>query len=366
MSHFEVLDHPLEIAESQRAINAIFTRLEQIDAACGLAFPLYCTQDSGAWKVSASGSWLGGFWAGLWWLRAHCRRRQEDLQQARRIAERLRDKLDSDTHHRSLIFWYGAGLGARLLADPQAEELADQAVQRLVRAFDPVLGCIPLGREMGGGEHGDSCLSIDPLAATLQLFALNAEPRLLGLGRQQLQTSFRACAGAHGTWSSHARFDQGQWQAGDDPGNWSRGQAWAMLGLGTGACLYGAPFSSDAERASQYWLRSRGVCVPLNRLDQPQGLSDPCAAAMMALALLGQAAGVVEVEGAVEAEVLWQQAGQLLAAIVRSADFEDGRFIGHCYRTTATLEQKVESACGSFFLLAALLAWTGEIDPRWI
>lgn len=360
MSVFEIPHRPLETAEVRRAINAIFTRLEQIDAACGQGFPLYCTGNNALWKVSAGGSWLGGFWAGLWWLKAHCSGRRADLQQALHIAERLRDKLDSDTHHRSLIFWYGAGLGARLLADPQAEELTEQAVQRLVRAFDPVLGCIPLGREMGGGEQGDSCLSIDPLAATLQLFALNAEPRLLGLGRQQLQTSFRACAGADGTWSSHARFDQGQWQAGDVPGNWSRGQAWAMLGLGTGARSYGAPFSSDAERASQYWLRSRGVSVPVNRLDQPKGLSDPCAAAMAALALQGQAME------AVEADLLRQQAGQLLAAIVRSADFEDGHFIGHCYRTSAAMEQKVESACGSFFLLAALLAWTGEIDPRWI
>ncbi|UVM52864.1 MULTISPECIES: glucuronyl hydrolase [unclassified Pseudomonas] len=360
MNAFEVPDQPLETAEVRRAIQAIFTRLEQIDAACGQGFPLYRTGDSEAWKVSASGSWLGGFWAGLWWLRAHCTGRRADLQQALCIAERLRDKLDSDTHHRSLIFWYGAGLGARLLANPQAEELAEQAVQRLARAFDPVLGCIPLGREMGGGEHGDSRLSIDPLAATLQLFTLNAEPRLLGLGRQQLQTSFRACAGADGTWSSHARFDLGQWQVGDAPGNWSRGQAWAMLGLGTGARLYGAPFSSDAERASQYWLHSRGLSVPANRLDQPQGPSDPCAAAMAALALQGQAVG------AVESALPRQQAGQLLAAIVRSADFEDGRFIGHCYRTTATVEQKVESVCGSFFLLAALLAWTGEIDPRWI
>lgn len=360
MSAFELLDRPLETAEARRAINAIFTRLEQIDAACGQGFPLFCTGGGEAWKVSASGSWLGGFWAGLWWLRAHCSGRRSDLQQAQRIAERLRGQLDCDTHHRSLIFWYGAGLGARLLADPLAEELTEQAVQRLAWAFDPVLGCIPLGREMGGGEYGDSRLSIDPLAATLQLFALNAEPRLLGLGRQQLQTSFRACAGTGGRWSSHAHVDQGQWQAGDVPGNWSRGQAWAVLGLGTGARLYGEPFSSDAEKARRYWLGSRGLSVPANRLDQPQGLDDPCAAAMAALALQGQAVD------AVEAQILRQQAGQLLAAILRSADFEAGRFIGHCYRTTASAEQKVESACGSFFLLAALLAWTGEIDPRWI
>ena len=107
-------------------------------------------------------------------------------------------------------------------------------------------------------------------------------------------------------------------------------------------------------------MRRRGVSVPVNRLDHPKGLSDPCAKAMAALALQGQAME------AVEADLLRQQAGQLLAAIVRSADFEDGHFIGHCYRTSATMEQKVESACGSFFLLAALLAWTGEIDPRWI
>lgn len=357
MSAFDVLDRPLNSAETQRAIEAIVSRLEQIEAVCGEGFPLY---NDGAWKVSAGGSWLGGFWAGLWWLRAVHYGRQADRQHALRIAERLRDKLDSDTHHRALIFWYGAGLGAQLLADPEAAELAQQAAQRLAHGFDPVLGCIPLGREMGGGATGDRSLSIDPLAATLNLFALGNDAGLLSLGRQQVQTSFRACAGAQGAWSSHALHDQGQWHAGDSAGNWSRGQAWALLGLGVGARLYGVPFREDAQRASQYWLRSRSVHAPLNRLDQPDGPHDPCASAMASLALQAQA--LEHTDG----QVLQQEAGRLLAAIVRSSDFVEGRFSGHCYRTSATVEQKVESACGSFFLLAALMAWAGELDARLI
>lgn len=355
MSAFEVLDRPLNSVETQRAIEAILARLEQIEAVCGEDFPLY---NDGAWKVSAGGSWLGGFWAGLWWLRAVHYGRQADRQQALRIAKRLRDKLDSDTHHRALIFWYGAGLGAQLLADPEAAALAGEAAQRLAHAFDPVLGCIPLGREMGGGAQGDRSLSIDPLAATLNLFALGNAPDLLSLGRQHLQASFRACAGGPGAWSSHALNEQGQWLVGDLAGDWSRGQAWAMLGLGVGARLYGVPFHDDAQRASQYWLHSRSVQAPLNRLDQPDGPHDPCAAAMASLALQAQA--LEQADG----QVLQQEAGRVLAAIVRSGDFVDGRFNGHCYRTSATTEQKVESACGSFFLLAALMAWAAEIDPR--
>ncbi|WLH89268.1 glucuronyl hydrolase [Pseudomonas sp. FP453] len=355
MSAFEVLDRPLNSAETQRAIEALLSRLEQIEAVCGEGFPLY---NDGAWKVSAGGSWLGGFWAGVWWLRAVHYGRQADRQHALRIAERLRDKLDSDTHHRALIFWYGAGLGAQLLADSEAAALAGEAAQRLAHGFDPVLCCIPLGREMGGGALGDRCLSIDPLAATLNLFALGNTPDLLSLGRQHLQTSFRACAGADGAWSSHALHEQGQWHAGDPAGDWSRGQAWAMLGLGVGARLYGVPFREDAQRASQYWLRSRSVQAPLNRQAQPDGPNDPCAAAMASLALQAQA--LEQADG----HVLQQEAGRLLAAIVRSGDFVEGRFSGHCYRTSATTEQKVESACGSFFLLAALMAWAGELDAR--
>ena len=355
MSAFDVLDRPLNSAETQRAIEAILARVEQIHGLCGEGFPLY---NDGAWKVSAGGSWLGGFWAGWWWLRAVHYGRQADRQQALRIAERLRDKLDSDTHHRSLIFWYGAGLGAQLLADPEAAELAQQAAQRLAHAFDPVLGCIPLGREMGGGAQGDRSLSIDPLAATLNLFALGNAPDLLSLGRQHLHTSFRACAGSAGAWSSHALDEQGQWHVGDPAGDWSRGQAWAMLGLGVGARLYGVPFCEDAQRASQYWLRSRSVQAPLNRQAQPDGPNDPCAAAMASLALQAQA--LEQADG----QLLQQEAGRLLAAIVRSGDFVEGRFSGHCYRTSATTEQKVESACGSFFLLAALMAWAGELDAR--
>lgn len=355
MNAIEHWDRPLDSAETQRAIEAILARVERIDEVCGEGFPLY---HDGAWKVSAGGSWLGGFWAGLWWLRAVHYGRTVDRQAALRIAGRLRDKLDTDTHHRSLIFWYGAGLGAQLLADPQAAALAHEAAQRLARAFDPVLGCIPLGREMGGGARGDRLLSIDPLAATLNLFAQGNDPGLLSLGRQHLQTSFRGCAGAAGAWSSHALCEQGQWHAADRAGDWSRGQAWAMLGLGGGARLYGVPFREDAQQASQYWLRSRPVGAPLNRLAEPGGPSDPCAAAMASLALQAQA--LDQADG----HVLQQEAGRLLAAVVRSGDFVDGRFSGHCYRTSAATEQKVESACGSFFLLAALMAWAAEIDPR--
>ncbi|WP_053151344.1 hypothetical protein [Pseudomonas sp. Pf153] len=357
MSVFLVWQAPLRLDEAYRAIAAMIKRMDQIQASCGDGFPLYCAGPDSHWKVSAGGSWLGGFWSGLWWLRAYRSAHLEDRRQARQITERLRDKLATATHHRSLIFHYGAGLGRCLLDDALADELAQQAVQQLVRAFDPLLGCIALGRDMGGGERGDQCLSIDPLAATLQLFAHRADPRLLSLGRQQLQASFRACAGRDGAWSSQACHESGDWRADDRPGNWSRGQAWAMLGLGVGARLYGAPYTQDAVQACQYWQRSRGLEVPLNRLSEPQGPDDPCAAAMAALALQGLASRIPD------GDVLRQHAAAQLAAIIRSDDFQEGRFLGHCYRIGAAGEQKVESACGSFFLLAALLAWTGELDP---
>ena len=357
MTAAQTWQEPLRLDEAYRAIVAIFGRMDQIQASCAEGFPLYCTEAGSHWKVSAGGSWLGGFWAGLWWLRAHRSASLGDRQQARLITERLRDKLDSATHHRSLIFHYGAGLGSCLHDDHLANELAEQAVQQLARAFDPMLGCIALGREMGGGEEGDQRLSIDPLAATLQLFARRADPRLLSLGRQQLQVSFRACADGSGAWSSLACHENGQWRADDRPGNWSRGQAWAMLGLSVGARLYGAPYRQDAVQACQYWQHSRGLEAPLNRLSEPQGADDPCAAAMVSLALQGLARYLPD------GEVLRQQAGAQLAAIIRSGDFHEGCFVGHCYRISAAGEQKVESACGSFFLLAALLAWTGELDP---
>lgn len=357
MNVSQMWQEPLRLVEVQRAITAIIRRMDQIQASCADGFPLYCTGPDSHWKVSVGGSWLGGFWAGLWWLRAHRSALAGDRRQARQITERLRDKLDSATHHRSLIFHYGAELGSCLLDDALADELAEQAVQHLARAFDPLLGCIALGRDMGGGKQGDHCLSIDPLAATLQLFARRSDPRLLSLGRQQLLASFRACASGDGAWSSQARHESGHWRADDRPGDWSRGQAWAMLGLGVGARLYGAPYSLDAVRACQYWQRSRALDAPLNRLSQPQGPDDPCAAAMVSLALQGLAPLVPD------GEVLHLQAGAQLAAIIRSGDFQEGCFVGHCYRTSATGEQKVESACGSFFLLAALLVWTGELDP---
>lgn len=117
-----------------------------------------------------------------------------------------------------------------------------------------------------------------------------------------------------------------------------------MLGLGVGARLYGVPFHQDAQRASQYWLRSRSVHAPLNRLGQPT--MDRTIRARRPWRSLALQARALELA---DGQVLQQEAGRLLAAIVRSDNCRPGRFNGHCYRTSATTEHKVESACGSFF-----------------
>lgn len=59
---------------ADRAWAAVLERTGQTAAEVGPRFPLYADPETGIWKTTSRGSWTGGFWAGLLWLRARVRR----------------------------------------------------------------------------------------------------------------------------------------------------------------------------------------------------------------------------------------------------------------------------------------------------
>ncbi|MGA8136762.1 MAG: glucuronyl hydrolase [Pseudomonas gingeri] len=268
-------------------------------------------------------------------------------------------KLDEPTQNRSLIYWYGAALGDRWFADSEARRLAEQAASNLADSWCSELACLPLGSAMGGGSAGDGRISIDPLASTVQLLAGYGDQRGRDRLGRHLHTLTQVLADGRGAYAGHADLQLGL--IAGPAGNWSRGQAWAMLGLARAATQYPQPYLRLAEQSAYYWLNSRPEPLVLNRLDQPDAGLDPSATVMAAIALQ-----VLAKAGNDQAR--WQaQADRLLTAVLRGACFSldtesAGAFTGLCY-STGEGDVLVESPCSSFFLLAALLVMAGVLDP---
>ncbi|ALM52377.1 hypothetical protein [Halomonas huangheensis] len=349
---------PLSQAERTKAIDSLLMRLDAIARLNEDGVPLYSSGLSNRWVFSRRGSWMGGFWAGLWWLRARISGAAVDRDTAQRIRRRLVDQMDVKTINRSMVFWYGAAPGALWFDDRTSHQMLETAAEVVAESFSHRLGCIPLGSGMGGGDAGEQCISIDALAPTLRLLAHSSRESIRRLGGAHLGGTLAGCGTREGAY--HGQVTRPSYQNPTEAaGRWSRGQAWAMLALAQAAELHGEPFLSEARRACEYWLTSRTQLIPVSHLDKPQEGEDPSAAVLSAIAMLGLSNQPGQTDG-------WKaQAERILAAVVRSRYFISegdlaGLFVGMRYRT-GTREELVECCCSSFFLLILLLVAEGKI-----
>ncbi|WP_272669679.1 hypothetical protein [Providencia sp. PROV178] len=351
-------------------IDALFHRIEVIELeSCG-RFPLYRFADQ-TWKLSTGGSWMGGFWAGALHLKAFKTRSRVDRDHAIKMSKKLESKLNSDTLQRSFIFHYGAGLSNWLSGDPMAKQMCYLAGHAIAKSEQAELGFIPLGSAMGGGTSGSQIFNIDPLASTLSLLSVAGYHELAG---RQMSKAVSACYEQTGCWYSEASYQSGQFIHHGVPGDWARGQAWAMLALMRAVHLFGDGYWSFAWQTVERWCAEYSYHIPINRLSQPEGVRDPCASLIACIAMLGLARLMPD------AAWLESHALQQLATVVRSgyldegqfalfgsgALFKEGKFIGHCYQTSEKEESCVESPCGIFYLLAALMAADRQIEPLWL
>jgi unsaturated chondroitin disaccharide hydrolase len=330
------------------AIQSLFDRMDSIEKQCGDAFPLYSIGNSDQWLTSQGGSWMGGFWAGCWWLRARLTQSNADYAKALVLCEKLSDKIQLDSSYRSLIFWYGAALGDSWFQDHKACQIATEATKALVASYDTKLQCMPLGTALGGGETGKQTITVDGLASLIDLLTSQGDREQEAIAKQHTDTLLAACLTETGAFHSEAHYVDGYFQATDIAGDWSRGQAWAMLGLTSAAQRWGEPYLTLARSACHYWLDSRQP-LALNRLSEPTGLNDPSATVIAALAMLTFAEQVPDGD-------LWRNlANQQLHELMQSDCFANGLFSGCCYKIKAQEMALVESSWGIFLLLSALM-----------
>ncbi|MFJ2721218.1 sugar ABC transporter permease [Streptomyces sp. NPDC087437] len=310
------------------ALARVLARVAVTRTEVGDRFPLYADPGTGTWRTTARGSWTGGFWAGLLWLRARYTGDAADRAVARACTARLAGWAEADTAARGLIFWYGTAL-----ADDEPG-LRDRAARACLNDFVPELGLVPWGSAFGGPRltaRVDGVPGMVPLLATANPEAALSHLRRhveLWLGARPPRWSWRHDPGAG--WTACA----------DPPPGWSRGRAWLLLSLAEAAPLAGGDeFPDHAGRLLTEHL------VPPADFAHPGGPCDTSAAAITALALLGLGHR--------------DRAVAILKALVDSHLTADGRLLDGCYDLAAETAVRQELIWGDFFLAYALAVLTG-------
>ncbi|MGW2086528.1 sugar ABC transporter permease [Streptomyces sp. NPDC001880] len=347
---------------ADRALAAVMERVSTTERQVGGRFPLYADPRDGVWKTTGRGSWTGGFWAGLLWLRARYTGSHADRGAAAGRTSGLAPWVDADTVTRGLILWYATALAD---GDSRVAALRDRAARAVLAARHPELGLVPWGDALGGPRlqaRADGVPGTVPLLSTV---APGAAAEHL---HRHLDLCLRDGGEPHPAW----RFDEAgpAWQACEDPRpGWSRGRAWLLLAVAD-ALLRPEVAAHDRSRltaAARHLLSLDGVLsgrfVPPDDTAAPHGPLDTSAAAITAVALLKLARvpedwshacsyrGVVMLRTLAE-EHLTYSGGNRPA----------GMLLDGCYDAGRGLAERHELIWGDFFLALGLASLTGLAD----
>ncbi|WP_435225622.1 sugar ABC transporter permease [Streptomyces sp. Tue6028] len=329
-------DNAVGLPRSVRpALESVLDRVAVTRGQVAGRFPLFAEPGTGRWTTTGRGSWTGGFWAGLLWLRARHTGDTVDREAAVRCTDRLADWVDADTATRGLIFWYGTALADT----PQSAVLRDRAAHACRDAYDGELGLVPWGSAFGGPRllaRADGVPGMVPLLATVDAQA--AESHL----RRHLELCLDKDAMG---WSW--RYERpGGWAPCDDPPpGWSRGRAWLLLAVAEAVDRVGADDLQDSVRD----LAAAHAVPPADEA-HPEGPLDTSAAAITAVALLKLGHG--------------DRAVALLDELVHTHLSDDGRLLNGCYDLTSGTAIRHELIWGDFFLAYALATLTGLVGPH--
>ncbi|MEU2896034.1 sugar ABC transporter permease [Streptomyces sp. NPDC001273] len=298
-------------------------------------FPLFANPGDGRWTTTGRGSWTGGFWAGLLWLRARRTGQETDREAAMRFTGRLADWVDADTATRGLIFWYGTALADT----PEAAALRARAARACRDAYDAELGLVPWGSAFGGPRL---LARVDGVPGMVPLLA-SVDPRVAS---SHLHRHLELCAGEGPLcWSWRYERPVGWAPCDDPPRGWSRGRAWLLLAVADAAHRLE---TDDLAEAVGRLLQE--PAVPPADAAHPDGPLDTSAAAITAVALLKLGHR--------------DQAVALLGELVSTHVTADGRLLNGCYDRSSGTATQHELVWGDFFLAYALAALAGLVDPH--
>ncbi|WP_433728086.1 hypothetical protein ACQP0C_37980 [Nocardia sp. CA-129566] len=376
------------------ALNSVLDRAEKTRAVVGERLPLYAERNSGAWVTTSRGSWTGGFWAGLLWLRALHTGSADDRSAAAQVTARLADWVGADTATRGLIFWYGTALAANAGGDRTAAELGAEAARACLDDFDHELGVLPWGSAFGGPRllaRVDGVAGILPLLATASGTAAakaHLDTHLTPRRTEPVSTPARGwadgdCAArpqpllatASGTAAAKAHLDthlirwrtdpvftpawawtDGEWVACSQPRTgWSRGRAWLLLALADASWHIDTGYLDAAEEL----IDDTAPLIPPAELT-PDAPPDTSAAAIEVVALLKLAAAHHIPDRAVG---LRNRAIKMLEQLTTRHLNHSGMLLDGCYDLDRNLATAHELIWGDYFFALALAIHTGAVAP---
>ncbi|MEU3049745.1 sugar ABC transporter permease [Streptomyces sp. NPDC006984] len=347
---------------ADQALAGVMERVRTTQDQVGDRFPLYAGPEDGVWRTTGRGSWTGGFWAGLLWLRARRTGAPADRKAAADRTARLAPWAEADTAARGLILWYPTALAGD---DPAAAELRERAARAALRDRDRGLGIVPWGDAFGGPRlraRADGVPGMVPLLAA-------ADP---AAAAGHLHRHLDLCLAGGGEPRPAWCFDEARtrWLPCEDPRpGWSRGRAWLLLAVAD-ALLRPEVAAQEPGRltaAARHLLALDGVLagplVPPDGADAPRGPLDTSAAAITAVALLKLARLPED----------WSRACAYRGVAILSRLAEghltqggDGRPAGMlldgCYDAAEGLAERHELIWGDFFLALGLASLNGLVD----
>ncbi|WP_432074098.1 sugar ABC transporter permease [Streptomyces wuyuanensis] len=375
---------------AEEAVGLLLQRVGETAEQEGHRFPLYADPADGHWTTTGRGSWAGGFWAGLLWLRARHTGSGAARAAAAAATARLAPWADADTATRGLILWYGTALAT---GDEAAGALRERAATAALGGWDSWLGLVPWGAALGGPRlraRADGVPGLVPLLAS-------AGPDGQAAAAAHLHRHLDLCVPrAAGRRPTPAWRWEGQvgWVAEPDPEpGWTRGEAWLLLAVADGLLWavgphrraggsHGREDGPDGHRDQPRWRTDRltevaeqlldsrafltGPLVPLARAHHPDGPLDTSAAAITAVALLKLAL----VPGAAWTSACAARAQAVLhrlahAHLTRPGGFRPaGMLIDGCYDPHSGTAVRHELVWGDFFLALGLSALLGRVDLR--
>lgn len=338
---------------AERALAELLVRAGDTEAEVGGRWPLHADPGSGRWTTTARGSWTGGFWAGLLWLRAIMSGERADRVAATGRTALLAPWIEADTATRGLILWYGTAFGVAG-RDAAAAVLRDRAAQACLNAYDPRLGLVPWGKAFGGPRE---VARVDGLPGLLRLLRLRG-PSGITAADDQLELQLRLTLAEREPRPAWRARPDGTWARHPDPApGWSRTTAWLSLAVAdTGDEAQQRKLLAHPRVAARFAAAS--PAVPPAR---PGGPSDTSAAAIEAVAALKLAVRAVATCPSTAAR-LWGRAVAVLRELV-TEHLREGRLLDGCYDIEHGVATHHELVWGNFFLAVGLAILTEVINP---
>ncbi len=342
----------------EAALDTVLGRVADTRDQVGDRFPLYADSRSGQWVSTARGSWTGGFWAGLLWLRALRTGSEIDRAAAAAVSSRLTSWVAADTSTRGLIFWYGTALAAGRGADAAAAALREAAARACSADFDHELGVLPWGSVFGGPRL---LARMDGVAGLVPLLAAAKDSSGLAAARMHIDTHFarwRAEPTATPAWE----WTDGSWAPCPSPRpGWSRGRAWLLLALADATWRIDPDYRYAAEELIDY----ESPLIPAAEAARSAPL-DTSAAAIEAVALLKLAA--VQHDSDTIARLRSRATGMIERLVTThlsdaTSTRPAGMLLDGCYDLDSGLATEHELIWGDYFLALSLAIHIGLVGP---